>query len=279
MKKILASLMAAVLAMGLVACGSGGSGENSSTQTSQNSGTSVAAQKVDLSGDPVEFLKGKRVGAQQGTTGDSYATELGCQVMQYSRYADAITALSQGKVDAVVIDEQPAMAFMNQKDGLAVFETPLVHDEMAIAVKKGNSELLEKLNQAIATLEENGTLQAIYDKYITGVEGATGYTTPEGTESPNGKLIMATNATFPPYEYLEGEEIVGYDPEVSKAICDLLGYELEIVDMEFDGIFAALNSGKADFGAAGFSVTPDRAKTVDFTNTYYQSKLVCMVQE
>ena len=71
MKKILASLMAAVLAMGLVACGSG---ENSSTQTSQNSGTSVAAQKVDLSGDPVEFLKGKRVGAQQVTTGDSYAT-------------------------------------------------------------------------------------------------------------------------------------------------------------------------------------------------------------
>ena len=70
--------------------------------------------------------------------------------------------------------------------------------------------------------------------------------TPEGTEYPNGTLTMATNAYFPPYEYYEGDEIVGIDAEFAKAICDYLGYELVIEDMEFASIIPAINSGKAD---------------------------------
>lgn len=276
MKKIIALAMATLLAFGMTACGG--------TQTDSGTSTSAATTKttsVDLSGDPVDFLKGKKVAVQQGTTGDSFVTdpELGCKVMQFSKYADAVTALEQGKVDAIVIDKYPAEAFVEQKGDLAVFETPLTSDSFAIALKKGNTELTEKFNQAIAEIKTDGTLDAILDKYINGVEGATGYVTPEGTEYPNGKLVMATNATYPPYEYLNGEEIVGIDPEVAKAICDKLGYELVIQDMEFDAIFAAVNSGKADFGAAGLTITPERANNVDFTNEYSEGILVCMVKK
>ena len=90
----------------------------------------------------------------------------------------------------------------------------------------------------------------------------------EETEAAGGVLVMATNAEFEPWEYKEGNDIVGIDADISKAICDKLGYELKIEDMSFETILASVNSGKADFGAAGMTVTPEREESVDFTDTY-----------
>lgn len=83
-----------------------------------------------------------------------------------------------------------------------------------------------------------------------------------------GKLVMATNATFPPYEYYEGDQIVGIDAEIAGAIAEKLGLELVIEDMEFDSIIEAVKSGKADMGLAGMTVTPERMESVNFTTTY-----------
>jgi len=83
-------------------------------------------------------------------------------------------------------------------------------------------------------------------------------------------LKMGTNATFPPYEFYDDEtgEIVGIDAEVAAAIAAKLGYELEIVDMEFTAIINAVVSGKVDFGMAGMTVTEERLQSVDFTTSY-----------
>ena len=151
---------------------------------------------------------------------------------------------------------------------LMLLDEDFAVEDYAICMAKDKAELTEAFNGAIAQIKENGTLQAILDKYINGVEGAAGYVTPEGTEYPNGQLVMATNAYFPPYEYYEGETIVGIDAEFAKAICDILGYELVIEDMEFDSIITAVQSGKADFGAAGMTVTEDRLQNVNFTDSY-----------
>ena len=83
-----------------------------------------------------------------------------------------------------------------------------------------------------------------------------------------GKLIMATNATFPPYEYHEGEKIVGIDAEIAKAIADKLGLELVIEDVAFDSIIAGVQAGKYDIGCAGMTVTEDRLKSVNFSTSY-----------
>ena len=98
----------------------------------------------------------------------------------------------------------------------------------------------------------------------------------EKAETP--KLIMATNAEFEPYEYHEGDKIVGIDVDIAQAICDVLGYELEIEDMAFDAILPAVQSGKADFGAAGMTVTEDRLTSVDFTDTYANASQVIIVR-
>ena len=83
-------------------------------------------------------------------------------------------------------------------------------------------------------------------------------------------LKMGTNASFPPYEFYDDEsgEIVGIDAEVAAAICEKLGYELEIVDMDFDAIIPAVTTGKIDFGMAGMTVTEERLQSVDFTTSY-----------
>ena len=86
-----------------------------------------------------------------------------------------------------------------------------------------------------------------------------------------GTLVMATNAEFPPYESKENDKVVGIDADMMQAVCDKLGYELKIDDMAFDSIISAVQSGKADVGVAGMTVTPDREKTFfSLTLTHHQ---------
>ena len=95
----------------------------------------------------------------------------------------------------------------------------------------------------------------------------------------NGELHMATNAFFEPYEYYENDKIVGIDAEIAEAICDKLGYTLVIDDMDFDSIITAVQSGKADFGMAGMTVTEERKQAIDFTDTYTNAVQVIIVKE
>ena len=81
-------------------------------------------------------------------------------------------------------------------------------------------------------------------------------------------LIMATNATFPPYEYYKEDDIVGIDAEIAQAIADKLGMKLEIVDTEFGSIIGGVQSGKYDIGMAGMTVTDERKESVNFSDTY-----------
>ena len=94
-----------------------------------------------------------------------------------------------------------------------------------------------------------------------------------------GKLTMATNAEFEPWEYKEGDNIVGIDADMAKAICDKMGYDLKIDDMAFESILAAVSSGKAEFGAAGMTVTDERKESVDFTDTYANASQVVIVRK
>ena len=117
----------------------------------------------------LDDLKGKQIGVQQGTTGDLYSTDdFGEEsVQRFSKGADAVQALSTGKIDAVIIDNKPAQVFVDENDGLKLLETPYAEEEYAIAVKKGNTELLDAINASIANLKESGKLDEIVAKYIT----------------------------------------------------------------------------------------------------------------
>lgn len=264
MKKFLSVVLAAVMicttAAALSACGG-------------------SAKKIES----IDDLAGASIGVQLGTTGDIYATDYedkGSTIERYNKGADAVLALSQGKIDCVIIDNEPAKAFVAANEGLKILDEPFAEEEYAICIAKDNDELTEKFNTALAELKEDGTLDKIIANYIgDDTKGKSPYESPADTEYPNGELHMATNATFEPYEFKEGDEIVGIDAMTAQAICDKLGYKLVIDDMDFDAIITAVQSGKADFGMAGMTVTPERQEAINFTDTYTTATQVIIVKE
>ena len=101
----------------------------------------------------------------------------------------------------------------------------------------------------------------------------------EVTTVAPGVLTMGTNAAFPPYEYKEGDEIVGIDAEIAKALADKLGLELKIVDMDFSSLITSIQSGKIDISLAGMTVTEERKQNVDFTDSYATGVQSIIVKE
>ncbi len=111
------------------------------------------------------------IGVQLSTTGDLYCTwdiedeGLGT-VERYNKGADAVMALTSGKVDCVVIDNEPAKVFVQNNEGLKILETEYITEDYAIAVAKDNTELMDKIETALTELIADGTVQSIIDKYI-----------------------------------------------------------------------------------------------------------------
>ena len=117
----------------------------------------------------IDDLQGKMIGVQRGTTGDSYCSDDFGEdnVIKYDNGLTAVQALNNGQVDAVVIDNAPAQEFVEANPGLKILDTEYANEEYAIGVAKGNTQLLDAINGALAELTEDGTIQAIVDKYIT----------------------------------------------------------------------------------------------------------------
>lgn len=231
----------------------------------------------------VDDLPGKKIGVQLNTTGDMYVSdyegdEAGTVVERYNKGNDAISSLKNGKLDCVVIDSEPAKAYVKANSDLSILEEEFAVEEYAICISKENQVLRDDINKALAELTQDGTIQKIVDYYIEENSEACRYESPADVTHENGTLIMATNAAFPPYEYYADNKIVGIDADIAQAIADKLHYELKIEDMEFDTIINSVQGGKADIGMAGMTITEDRLKNIDFTSPYTTSTQVIVIR-
>ncbi len=229
----------------------------------------------------VKDLEGKKIGVQLGTTGDIYASDVNkAKIERFNKGADAVQSLKQGKLDAVIIDSEPAKVFVEKNNELKILDEEFAVEDYAIAIAKGNTKLKDKINSALKTLKDNGTIDSIIKNYIgDSTKGKSPYKSPADVKRDNGTLTMATNAEFPPYEYKEGQKITGIDVDIAQAICDILGMELKIDNIKFDSIITAVTTGKADVGIAGMTVTEDRLKNIDFTDSYTTAKQVIIVRK
>ncbi len=126
----------------------------------------IVAEGSDIA--TIDDLTGKKIGVQLGTTGDIYASDdYGAEnVTQYGKGADAVIALKGGDVDAVIIDNEPAKAFVAENEGLTILDTDYAVEDYAIAVKKDNTDLLDDINAALEELTADGTIDAIIAKFI-----------------------------------------------------------------------------------------------------------------
>jgi len=281
MKKYLVLILTLALALSVAACGNGGTtgggaagGGDSAPDTEvaePNNGTELGNGAEPAF--TLDDLATAHIGVQNGTTGHIFADENfpDAEVAAFPLFADAIMALLAGSLDAVIIDALPGYEFVRENAGrLVILDGQLTAEYYGIAFQHG-SHYTALFDDAINQLRANSTFDAIYAYWIYNEPGASRYVSPEGIEHPNGTLLMGTSAGFPPFELWEGGQIVGFDPCLAQAIGDILGYQIEIVDMDFAAIILSVQAGSVDFGMAGMTIRDDRREYVDFSQGYFSS--------
>ena len=242
-------------------------------------GMSACKKKETVIINNASDLAGKKIGCQAGTTGELYIQESvkDAKIKSFKTGIDASLDLKNGAIDAIVLDELPAKEIVKRNPDLVIVNDDFMSESYAIAVKKGNTELLESINKTIADLKMNGTYENLIKSFMP-VDGNIVIPEIEDIESKD-MIKMGTNASFPPFEFIMGTEIVGFDVAIGKLISKDYGKKLKIVDMAFDGLIAALQSGAIDFIAAGMTATEERRQNVDFSESYYESNQVIIVRK
>lgn len=150
-----------------------------------------------------------------------------------------------------------------------VIDIQLTSEQYAFAVNPNNAELLASVNAFLAEIKENGKFDEVINHYFG--DGTPVEITSAAEDSTKDQLIVITEPGFEPFEYTAGDKYVGIDMEFAQMLADYLGKELVIKSIDFDAIFSTLNTNGADIGMAGITVNEDRAKLVNFSDTYYDA--------
>lgn len=154
---------------------------------------------------------------------------------------------------------------------------PLTDELYAFGVSKDDPDLLKSVNEFVAQIKEDGTLDAVINKYF-----GDGEKTPiiSAAEDKNkDQLVVATNAAFAPFEYKDGEAYYGIDMELAKLLADKLGKELVIKNVEFEAVLQQVDAGYADMAMAGLTVNEARKEFVNFSESYYTASQVIIAKE
>jgi len=160
--------------------------------------------------------------------------------------------------------------------GVKVINIPLTQEEYAFGVDKNQPELLEKVNEFIAKIQKDGTLdQIINNNYGNGEPVPI---TSAELDPTKDQLVVATNAAFEPFEYMKGDKYYGIDMEIAKLLADYLGKELVISNMDFDAVCLSVGQGKADIAMAGLTIREDRKEYVNFSNKYFDAAQMIIVK-
>ena len=268
MKKIIAMLLAVIMVFAIAACG--------------------AEEKKVVITSPDDFTNLK-VSVQTATTAhdDLQARKeagLAVEIMPYEKVTQCFDDLSLKRVSAVYVDSVVAGYYLAGSDQYKVVWTSDEGEPMGMCLSKDNDELGNILESCIDMLYYNGTMADIATKHF-------GYNVTEGvrtvTEEPvidttnlktvvDGKLLIGAEVGYPPMEYTDetGLEFIGFDIDLGKAIGELLGLEVEVVNTAWDGIFEGLGKQQYDVIISAVSILPERQEKYFLTEPYIANQLV-----
>jgi polar amino acid transport system substrate-binding protein len=191
---------------------------------------------------------------------------------------DGIAALISGQIDAVITAYPTALNVVKRNNNLTIISEPVDYENTAIAVKKGNEELLNSVNKIIDKFKADGTFDDLKRRWLK--KDLSPYETVEINLPKEGEILrIGTSATREPFCFVdENRNVTGHDGEFALRIARELNRPIQFVDMKFSALIPALQSGKIDMIVAGMTATEERAKSVNFTKSYFQNSQVMIVR-
>ena len=223
------------------------------------------------------------IGVQAGTTGQYFVDGdddwgfdgiSGYKSKGYANGGLAVTDMKNGNVDYVIIDQAPATELKKAISGIKVIDIPLTVEEYAFGVDKENDALLQSVNTILASAEFATKFDSIVAAYATGEGISPVASATYDAAKQETQLVVATNAAFAPFEYMEGNLFAGIDMEIAKYIADELDMELVIRNMDFTAVVTSVGKNGVDMAMAGLTVNETRKQSVNFTTSYYNAAQV-----
>ena len=229
----------------------------------------------------LDELNGKRIGVQTGGTFDAIVSARlpEVQFSYFNSYPDMAAALEAGRIDGFPGDEPVLRMMAAENSKLAVLNEYMDTFEFGFVLPKNKAgeKLREELDTYIASIQESGELKELVDKWTGMSEGEKILPDYRAFPAPRGTLTLATEGSYPPMNYFHEGEVVGLEIDLTARFCKAYGYGLKVAPMNFDAILTALQSGKYDFAAAGFTITEERKESAYFSRPYYSGGTVMAV--
>ena len=226
---------------------------------------------------------GRSIGVSQGSAAEEpVMTELSkARIVYFTDNLLGYTAVAQGKIDAYVYDRvQMQLAIDNGLTGVHLLPE-VMDDTVRIAVGCSDvsriPNLKDRLNQFIAEVKADGTLDDMYRRWV--LEGNRAMPDIPAAEAPQIHLTVGTTGTVPPYSYYEGGGLTGYDIELAHRFASWLGAGLSFDVYDFDGIIPAAKSGKIDVIMSNLQYLPERSDGLPFSDILYEEKLGILVRD
>lgn len=157
-----------------------------------------------------------------------------------------------------------------------VIDVELTQEEYAFGVDKDQDDLLQKANEFIKEIKGNGKFDEICNKYFG--DGEPTAVASAALDLTKDQLVVATNASFEPFEYMIGDSYYGIDMEIAALLAERLGKELVIQNMDFDAVCLSVGQHKSDIAMAGLTVKEDRKEYVNFSESYYNASQSLIVK-
>ena len=228
----------------------------------------------------IEDLANKNIGVFTGSEYDTIALNniTNPKILYYNSYSDQISALKSGKIDAFLTDEPLAKEIIKSNDKIKILDKKLTEDSYAFAINPSKTDLQKKINDVLTNMKTNNKLDYFEEKWM-GNDEKKKVLEKYNYDDFKGIIKFATVSGSAPFAYMKDNEIVGYDIDVIKYIAKELGYKLEIIEMSFEGILPALQSGKIDVAGCSIIVTEERKKSVLFSEPDYTGGIVVIVRD
>lgn len=178
--------------------------------------------------------------------------------------AETTMEASEGESEAETKEVGPGVV-----GAVKTIDIDLTEEQYAFGVDKDQPELLEQVNGVIARIMEDGTFDEICERYFG--DGEPNPVQSYEYDESKDQFVVATNAAFEPFEYMEGDAYVGIDMEIAGIIAEELGQELVIQNMDFDAVCLSVGQHKCDIAMAGLTINEERTEYVTFSDPYYQA--------